>query len=257
MEVTFYKTFTTIFGLLVGSFLNVLIHRIPLKENFVIDRSRCPKCNYQIKWYENLPVISYIFLLGKCRNCKTSISFRYPLVEMITGFVAFLLFPKVLNYSHAASSLLYFSIFCALLVHFFIDLKHKILPDGINIYLGICFFVLAVTKYHYMHWLVGGLIGFLFPLGVTYLFYILRNQVGLGGGDIKLFGVLGLFLGPIGIIHNILFSCILGSVIGLPLMAFKIIDRKTAVPFGPFIIIVAIAQIYFPEFFKSFVSLIF
>ena len=85
----------------------------------------------------------------------------------------------------------------------------------------------------------------------------MRNQVGLGGGDIKLFGVLGLYLGPIGIIHNILFSCILGSLVGLPLILFKIIDRKTAVPFGPFIIVISIFQIYFPELFHRFVSLIF
>jgi leader peptidase (prepilin peptidase)/N-methyltransferase len=245
-----------VFGSMIGSFLNVLIYRIPLGENFVSERSKCTSCGKLIYWYENIPLLSYLFLRGKCSKCGERISIRYPLVELVAGVMSVYLMPKYISGENIVFYLFHFSIFCALLVHFLIDVKHKILPDGINLYLAIFFFLYAVLNYNYQYWLIGGLIGFLFPLGVTYLFYLLKNKVGLGGGDIKLYGALGLYLGPIGVLYNIFFSCLLGSVIALPLMIFKIISRNTAIPFGPFIIVVAFLQIYFPKFFNSILSLL-
>lgn len=250
-------SFVFIFGSTIGSFLNVLIHRIPRKEDFVTERSKCPKCNKLIYWYENIPIFSYLFLKGKCSKCGVKIHWRYPVVELIAGIMAIYLFPAHLGRDALISFTFFFAIFCALLVHFFIDLEHKLLPDSINIYLAILFLLHSVFRYDYKFWLLGGAIGFLFPLGVTYAFYLLRNKIGLGGGDIKLFGALGIILGPIGIIYNIMLSCILGSVVGISLIGFKIISRNTAIPFGPFIIIVSFFQIFMPKQFNAFISMLF
>lgn len=252
-----FKSFAFIFGGLIGSFLNVLIFRIPRGRDFVKERSHCPKCNKLIFWYENIPVISYIFLRGKCSKCNSGISIRYPLVELICAVAACLMFPGFIDNSSLASFAFYFSIFCAFVVHFFIDLEHKILPDGINIYLALMLGIFSIFNYSYKYWLFGGAIGFLFPAGVTYAFYALRGKVGLGGGDIKLFAVLGLYLGPIGIIYNIMFSCILGSVVGISLIVTKVIGRNTQIPFGPFIIIVAVFQIFLPKYFNTLLRTLF
>lgn len=245
------------FGAMIGSFLNVLIYRIPRNMNFTTERSRCTSCKEIIPWFHNFPLLSYLILRGKCSKCGASYSVKYLIVEIICAFGALVIIKPQFDLESIASSYLYFSIFCAFVVHFFIDLEHKILPDSINIYLAICFFAIAFTKFNLTFILLGGAIGFLFPLGVTYLFYLLRNQVGLGGGDIKLFGALGLILGPIGIIYNILFSCIVGTLISIPLLISKKMDRQTALPFGPSIIIVSVIQIYFPGFFDSIIQLIF
>ena len=251
-----YKSFFFVFGALIGSFLNVLILRMPKNENFVSKRSHCPKCNKLIYWYENIPILSYVFLRGKCSGCSTGISIQYPLVELCTGIFAVLLSPSYLNIETAANFAFYFSIAAAFLVHFMIDVKHKILPDGINIYLALLFLSFSILTKPVGFWLLGGAIGFLFPLGITYIFYLLKNQVGLGGGDIKLYGALGLYLGPIGVLHNVFLSCILGSLISLPLILAKVIDRKTPVPFGPFIIIAATIQIYFPGIYDQIIQYI-
>jgi len=256
MELILYKTFATIFGLLVGSFLNVLIYRIPLGKNFVNDRSHCPSCDKLIYWYENIPVISWLFLRGKCSKCKSPISYVYPLIELSTGLIAFSLFPEKINLHSITSFVFYFSIACALLVHFVIDIKHKILPNGINIYLAVLFLVHSYFNYSYQYWLFGMLLGFGFPAGVTWMFYVLRKKEGLGMGDIKLWAVLGIALGPFDVLRNIFLSCTLGSLIGIPLIGLKVIDRNTRIPFGPFIIIVAVLQIYFKDFYKSLISFI-
>ncbi len=200
----YIKSFSAIFGLLVGSFLNVVILRVPRNQSIVKPRSSCPKCHKQIKWYENLPLVSYILLRGKCSHCKAKISWRYPLIEALVGLISLLL---------------------ALII-------------------SIPYVLINFPLYH---WLVGGLIGFLGPLGVTYFYYKLRGQLGLGGGDIKFFGILGLILGPVGILNNIFMSCMLGSIVGVVMILSKKLDKDVPFAFGPFIIIVASLQIFFPE----------
>jgi leader peptidase (prepilin peptidase)/N-methyltransferase len=241
-----------IFGATVGSFLNVVIHRVPLDKSIVKPRSSCPKCGHMIKWYENIPILSYILILrGKCSECKAKISLRYPLIELIVGLIAFNLFPKFINNESILIFTFYFSVACILFAHFIIDIEHQLLPDKINIYfLFITLpFVLFTKSLNY--WLVGGLIGFFLPLVVTWGFYKIRGKIGLGGGDIKLFGILGLLLGPIGILQNIFMSCFLGSIVGLILILSGKMNKNTALAFGPYIIVVAVAQIFYPAIFDQ------
>ena len=152
--------------------------------------------------------------------------------------------------------LFFLGIFSAFLVHFIVDLKHQILPDSINIYLGLLFFTVSVLTKPWTHWLIGGGIGLGFPLLVSWIFYLLRGQVGLGGGDIKLYAVLGIYLGPIAIMQNIFLSCFLGAIVGLLLMATKIIKKENPIPFGPFIIITACFQIFTQRWFEHLLTYI-
>lgn len=247
----FIITFSTIFGLMIGSFLNALIYRLPLGMNIALPRSACPKCKHVIKWYENIPVISYAFLRGRCSNCSTKISFLYPFIELLTAFFAYLIAPKGTAPIELFNFLFFLGVFSAFLVHFIIDLKHQILPDSINIYLGVLFLIVAITTKPWTHWLFGLAFGLGFPLLVSWIFYLLKNQVGLGGGDIKLYAVLGIYLGPVAVMQNIFLSCFLGAIVGLTLIAAKFIKKENAIPFGPFIIIVASFQIFTPDFFSQ------
>lgn len=244
------------FGLIWGSFLNVLIYRVPRGIMFRSSRSECPSCRKMILWYENIPVVSYLFLKGKCSKCSTKISALYPVVELLTGFIALFIFRDLSNLSLLPYMFLNFSILCVFVVLFFIDIEHKLLPDVLTGYLALCFFFLGIMSYSWTHWLVGGLIGFLFPLAVTWFFYKIKGQIGLGGGDIKLFGALGLYLGPIGIIHNIFLSCFVGSLYGVTLILSKRMAKTESLPFGPFIIIVAIFQIFFSDSYSRLISFI-
>ncbi len=249
-----------IFGLLIGSFVNVLIYRLPLSKDIVFPRSACPHCETIIPWYRNIPVFSFLFLRGKCGTCHRFISIQYPLIELINGVVYFLL-ASGLTASSISSELLPLTlkalIFSLLLAHFVIDFRHQLLPDGINIFLAIFFLSLSIINEQWQMGLYGFAIGLALPLVVTYLFYLAKGVVGLGGGDIKLFGALGLFLGPLGIIQNIFLSCLLGSVLGIGLILVKAMKRERPIPFGPFIIAVAGFQIYFPDYFTRLLSVIF
>jgi leader peptidase (prepilin peptidase)/N-methyltransferase len=232
---------------MIGSFLNALIYRIPLGINIAFPRSSCPYCKHIISWYENIPLVSYLFLRGKCSNCGVKISFIYPLIEIITGLFAFLIAPRSLTPPELFNFLFFLSIFSAFLVHFIVDLKHQILPDSINIYLGVLFFIVVLFTKPWTHWLIGFGIGLGFPLLVSWLFYLMKGQIGLGGGDIKLYAVLGIYLGPIAIMQNIFMSCFLGAIVGIFLMATKVIKKENPIPFGPFIIIAGSFQIFTPQ----------
>lgn len=242
-----FTAFIFSFGAIWGSFLNAIIYRIPRDINIAIPRSFCPKCEKKIFWYENIPVLSYIFLKGKCSECKCKISPRYPLIELLSGLVAVYLFPQSIDSYSLFIFAFQFAVFCVLCSHFFIDLDHKILPDSLNLYLAVLFLSYSITHYSWKFWLLGGVIGFFVPLAFAWGYYLLRKKEGFGGGDIKLLGALGLYLGPMGIIYNILFSSFIGSIVGISLIVLKKMDRDTYIPFGPFIIIVALIQIFFPE----------
>jgi leader peptidase (prepilin peptidase)/N-methyltransferase len=242
----------TVFGMMIGSFMNAVIYRVPRGISISRPRSHCTTCKKTIYWYENIPLLSYIFLRGKCSKCNTPYSIEYPLVEVVIGLVSLALAPKFLSSNSILIYAFQFSVFCSLFCHFVIDIKHKILPDSINIYLGILFLTYSIIYLPVEHYLIGGLIGFGFPYLVTYAFYKLKGQVGLGGGDIKLFSVLGLYLGPVGVINNIFLSCFFGALFSLFMMSIGKMTRTSKLAFGPFIILVAVFQIYFPSLFKAF-----
>ncbi|WP_372651908.1 A24 family peptidase [Halobacteriovorax sp.] len=240
---------------MIGSFLNAVIYRVPRKINIAYPRSHCTSCKKLIYWYENIPILSYIFLRGKCSKCKTPYSVQYPIIEAFVGAVSVLLMPENFDSMGVMYFFLYFSIFCALLCHFIIDIKHQILPDSINIYLALVFLCVSILKYSPTYYISGAAIGFLFPYLVTLAFYYLKGQQGLGGGDIKLFAALGIILGPVGIINNIFLSCFFGAIFSLIMMSIGKMSRESKLAFGPFIIIVASFQIFLPALFRQFSSL--
>ncbi|MAZ48779.1 MAG: prepilin peptidase [Halobacteriovoraceae bacterium] len=232
---------------MVGSFLNVVIYRLPRNESVITPRSKCPQCSSMVKWYQNIPIISFLILKGKCANCDFKIPWRYPLTELTVALFSLLLMPVDLSPQALFNYAFFFSVACVFLAHLLIDLEHQLLPDKLNIYLLLVSIPYVVLHFPLMHWLLGALIGFFGPYGVTALFYKLRGVVGLGGGDIKLFGILGFILGPLGIINNIFMSCMIGSIIGVILIALKKLDRNAPFAFGPFIILAATLQIFFPD----------
>lgn len=252
-----YFIYAFIFGCLIGSFLNVVILRMPVEKNLVSERSACPKCGAQLKWYHNIPVVSFIALKGKCGFCGARISWRYPLIEVFTGLIAFWLIPLNPNMQNIGPFFFYFSIACVFICHFFIDLDHKLLLDKLNIYLLLLIIPFSFLNFHWVHGLLGGFFGFGVPLLVTWLFYKLRGQIGLGGGDIKLFGILGILLGPLGVFFTIFMSCFLGAIFGIALILFKKMAKENPIPFGPYILIVASFQIFFPEYAQYLQSLFF
>lgn len=237
-------------GASIGSFLNVVIYRLPRGLSPVHPRSKCPSCEDSIPWYWNIPVISYILLRGRCRKCHFKIPISYFLVEVFMGLASLVLLPNFTKVESLYDYFFFMSIFSVFVAHFVIDLQFKILPDALNIYLAFILGTFTIVFNPVWFWALGGAIGFGFPYLVTWVFYKYSGKVGLGGGDIKLYGALGLYLGPVGVMTNIFMSCFLGSVVTLSLIALKIFKREDFIPFGPFIIIVAFAQIFLPEQFS-------
>lgn len=233
-----------VFGAIVGSFLNVCISRLPKEESIVTPGSHCPHCHHPIKFYENVPLISYIFLTGKCRYCRKPISLQYPLVEGITAIGSFFLF---LRYGPSWSYVFYFSFVAALVVVAVIDLYHQIIPDVISIPgIGIGLLgTLVVPRFTFFNSLIGILLGggILFAVGTGYQWLFKRE--GMGGGDVKLLAMIGAFLGWEAVILTILLSSLIGSVIGIFIMVLKGKDFKYAIPFGPFLSLGAIIALFY------------
>lgn len=240
------------YGALLGSFGNVLILRIPKNEDWVKFPSHCVFCNKNLKWWMNIPLLSFVILRGKCHYCSKKISNMYPIVELISGLKSLFIYYNFQNFSSHTMLMLiiYDLIFLLLLVHFVIDLKHKILPDVVSLALLLLGIILTHLKGNYSNAIFGGAVGFFSTLLITYLFYQVRGQVGLGGGDIKLFGIVGIFLGPHGVIQTLFLSSILGILIALIIAILKRSNVREPFAFGPSIITVFILQLYFPQIFS-------
>ncbi len=238
------NVFVVLFGAAIGSFLNVCIYRIPRAESIVFPSSHCPECGSRIRPLGNIPVVSYLLLRGKCRNCACRISWQYPLVEALSGLLTLLLFLKF----HLSLTFFVLFIFCmALVVITFIDLEHQIIPDSISLP-GI---VVGFASSFFLPWLgwKSSLIGIVAGGGslllVAYGYQLLTKKEGMGGGDIKLLAMMGAFLGWRSIPFIIFTSSLFGSVVGLSLMAARKKDSQLPIPFGPFLAFGAVLFIFY------------
>ena len=223
-----------IFGLIVGSFLNVCIHRIPRSESILAPPSHCPRCSTRITWKDNIPVLSFLFLRGRCRVCGERISFRYPLVELLTALFSLYLFAAS---SVLAEYFIYFAFVSSLITISFIDLQHRVIPNQISIP-GIGLGFLASFLLPRITW-VDSLLGILLGGGIIYLliagYYLFTRREGMGGGDLKLLAMIGAFLGWKGAVFSLVAGALAGSVLGLALMLIKGWGRRSQIPFGPFL----------------------
>ncbi|MDP3478984.1 MAG: prepilin peptidase [Desulfoprunum sp.] len=238
-------TVAALFGAIVGSFLNVVILRLPEPgASIVFPASHCPRCRHPLSWYENIPLLSYLFLRGRCSHCEARISFQYPLVELLMAMISSAVFFRF-GLSLTAVGLFLFS--AALLVIIIIDFYHQIIPDVISlpgILLGFAFsFINSITSWQ------DSLIGLLAGGGILYaialLYYVLRKQDGMGGGDIKLLAMIGAFLGWQSLPFVIFASSISGSIIGILTIAIQKKDSATRIPFGPFLSVSALLYMFF------------
>ena len=253
MTASYLGLIVFIFGAVVGSFLNVCISRIPNAESVIHPPSHCPKCQAPIPFYYNIPLISFLFLRGRCYSCGQRISWRYFVVELLMGSLAVaLLYEFGLGFSFAVG----FVFIGALIVISFIDLDVRIVPDVISlpgIVIGL--FLSVISRYFVddpfeiiptpVSALIGILAGGGFLLGVAWIYERLTGVEGMGGGDIKLLAMIGAFLGWPSIPLTLFFSSLGGSVIGLTLMLAKGVNRKYALPFAPFLCLGALVYLFF------------
>lgn len=249
MEITLYITLF-IFGLLIGSFLNVVIYRVPKELSIVKPRSACSNCQTTLKWYDLIPVISHLFLKGKCRYCKTSISFRYSFVELITGILTLVLF---IRFGVSFEFLSYLSLTYILIACFFIDLDHMIIPNGLIITGLVLYVVIFGTSFVFLKRpFVDSLIGGFAGGGILLVIYLIGlavyKQEALGFGDVKLFFVIGLYLGLKLTAIAFLFSIFAGAIGGILVMIIGKKDKKTEIPFGPFIVFGTILSVLAGDF---------
>jgi leader peptidase (prepilin peptidase)/N-methyltransferase len=238
---------SAIFGAVVGSFLNVVILRLPDDDKSIVyPASHCPRCASPLHWYENIPIVSYLFLRGKCSHCRLPISLQYPLVELMMALLAAALMYQF-QLSIAAAG--YFLFTAALLVIIFIDIHHQIIPDVISlpgIVLGVLFSLVSDTV-TWQSSLIGLLAGGGVLYSVAYFYYLLRKADGMGGGDIKLLAMIGAWLGWQSLPFVIFASSLSGSIVGLIAMFYQKKGGRTRIPFGPFLSLSALVYTFYSE----------
>ena len=278
IEPIVFLIFSVIFGLMVGSFLNVVIHRLPkmmdnaeslyfqqrqdlaaglseeeilakpqlAKYTIVTPRSACPKCGHNITALENIPIISYLVLGGKCKGCKTSISMRYPLIEALTGALIGLV---AYQYGYTYTTLFAWIFVFALVTLTFIDFDTQLLPDDITLpllWLGLLFNLNGGFT-DLKSAVIGAILGYLILWLVYWAFKLVTGKEGMGYGDFKLLGAIGAWFGWQMLPAVILLSSVVGAVIGIGLIVFKSKGGGTAIPFGPFLALGGIAALFFGQ----------
>ncbi len=257
------KILVFIFGSVVGSFLNVCIHRMPLGESIVWPHSHCPKCKKKIPTYDNIPFLSYIALKGKCRFCKESISLRYPLVELLTALMFLVVFNR---YGLSYDFFIFILFVCGLIIATFVDIQHRIIPDEISVGGLIVGFILSSIKgfnlspitYH-LSPMINSFLGIIIGGGVIYLtgalfdlvyFKLLKRPPiqgeteSMGGGDVKLLAMIGAFLGWQKVIFVFFLAPFFGAVVGTINLLAK---KDHTIPYGPFLSFAAIFSIFWMD----------
>lgn len=229
-------------GLIFGSFVNVLVARLPKNQSIVFPGSRCPSCKKTIRWWDNIPLLSYLFLGGKCRHCRKKISIRYPVIEFLT---ATLFLAARARWGWGPCLWFRDWPFLVLLMTItFIDLEHRIIPDplslgGLVLGLATCW---LNPELGFVKSMVGAASGFGIFYTVAWIYWKITGRAGLGGGDIKLLAMIGAFLGFSGVFATIFISSIFGSLIGIlwALATRKKSVMKFSIPFGPFLVVGAL-----------------
>ena len=244
-------------GICLGSFANVCIYRLPKNKQIITGRSFCPKCKKTIKWLDNIPLISFLLLNGKCRKCRKPISLKYFIIELITG-IGFLLI--YLNFNNYLTIIFLSVLFLLYLIIFFIDLKHFIIPDGLNF--GIM--ALAIFKNFLPNFnasfihdinqsIIGGIVGYLSIWIIIYLYRVIKKIEGMGLGDAKLMTGIGLLFGWQSIPFVLFISAVLGLVFATPSLITKKKNLRSKIPFGPFIITASFIYFLYGDFLYSFI----
>jgi leader peptidase (prepilin peptidase) / N-methyltransferase len=263
----------TVFGALIGSFLNVIVYRLPImmenqwraeyeeltsennvpilehspekpKFNLAIPRSRCQKCQHQIHWYENIPVISFLFLKGCCSNCKSKISIRYPAVEI---FTAGMFFYCIYSWGFNFQGVIWCLFSSALIVLALIDWDTTLLPDDITlplVWLGIICSLLGFNNLSLASSVSGAIIGYMSLWTIYWIFKIITKKEGMGYGDFKLFAALGAWFGANALLPIILVSSIIGAIIGIGMKIKKNLRPGGYIPFGPFLVIAGFSCLF-------------
>jgi len=234
--------FVFAFGAAIGSFLNVLIYRLPRRISIIAPHSFCPKCKKAIRWYENIPIISYVLLRGKCARCSKSISLRYPVVEALTGS----LFVYALYRFHLTAEFMFIAFFfSAMIAISFIDFAFQVIPDVISlpgIFLGIIYIIIKGD-------FITGLVGLLFGGGLILFIRVIGGKVYkkevMGLGDVYLTAMIGVFVGFPYIIPAIFIAALVGAVLGIIFIISTHQSRESPIPFGPFLAIGGIVVIIF------------
>jgi len=234
------------FGAVIGSFLNVCIWRLPAGQSIVYPPSRCPQCGARVRNVDNIPLVSYAILRGRCRACRNPISMRYPLVEALTGGMFVLL---LLRFGPVPMVAAYALLVAALIVITFIDLDHQIIPDAISLP-GIAV-GLALSLVGYGPPFVDSAIGVLLGGGLLYAVAVgyaaLAGREGMGGGDIKLLAMIGAFLGWSNVLVTLILGSFVGALVGIAVIAVSGGDRHLPIPFGPFLALGATCALFFGD----------
>ena len=238
-----------VIGAVIGSFLNVCIYRLPKNLDITFTRSFCPKCKKKIKWFDNIPLVSFIILNFRCRCGKKLISFQYFVVELISALFLCFVFSVVSNYLDIIIVSLIFYIF---LIIFFIDIKHFIIPDSLNfslISIGIIKNFLPATSLNLnqdmFQSLFGGALGYFTIWLIIILYKKIKNVEAMGFGDAKLLAGIGFILGFQSIFITLFIAAILGLIFSVPNLITRKSSLKTAIPFGPFLILASIIYFFY------------
>ncbi|MGG0716315.1 prepilin peptidase [Robertmurraya massiliosenegalensis] len=234
-----YYFYFSIVGLILGSFFNVVGLRVPIKKSIVAPRSACPNCNHQLRASELIPVLSYVMQGGKCRQCKTKISPIYPLVELMTGLL-FVSAPLVLGWT--LELVVAWTLISLLMIIFVSDISYMLIPDKILLVFAGIFLLerLFIPLTPWWDSLLGGAIAFILLLLIAVV-----SKGGMGGGDIKLFALIGFVVGTKVFLLSFFLATLLGAIIGGFGLLFKLIERKKPIPFGPFIAAGSLVAYYF------------
>jgi len=243
-----FSLFSFLFGTIVGSFLNCVIYRLETSRSFLKGRSFCPHCEHTLEWKDLIPILSFVLLKGKCRYCGKKISFQYPIIELLTGIFSFLFFkPLVLTFTilNFLFAIYNFITSCFLIIIFFFDLKHYLIPDKV-IYPAIIIsiiYLLPNPKFYILNSLYSALGASLFFLFI----YLISKGKWMGFGDVKLAFLMGLFLGFPKILVALFLAFSLGAAIGIYLILTKKKTLKSEVPFAPFLVAGTFSALFFSQ----------